>query len=611
MKDEVMATERSWVGRPSRWGGAAWGFFFVAVIALGQEPANPLKPLDRSSPRAALKTFLDSGDALGSFLVQEYLPSPTRAEYHRMGSHVDQFTQGLDLSHVPPAARIKTGRAAAIALYEILSRIPLPPFAEIPDAEPFGGSDSTNIAHWVIPNTEIALVRQPDGPCRGEFLFSAETVAKADDYYSRVQKLAYARPVPLENFHDIMVYGGGWMVPHSWIKGMPAWLRGSLAGQAAWKWIALVLILGVFVVLMGLAFRLSRCGNSEHRFRQALAQLAFPAFLLLAIPALAGLLLVQVNLLDQVGSAVELAATAIMYVAGAWIAWRASLVVAETIIASPRIAPEGIDAHLTLICSRLLGLLGAAWVLALGADQLGVPVYGIIAGLGVGGLALALAAQPTIENLIGGLSLFADKPIQIGDLCRCGDNEGTIEAIGIRSTRIRGLDRTLTTIPNAELSKMAIVNYGRRDRILIHSVIGVRYETSQDQMRYLLVQIREMLLAHPHIHPDLARVRFVGFGTSSLDIEIFAYAATRNKTEFLRIREEIWLRVMDLIEQSGTGFAFPSQTLYMACDNGLDATRTRAAEAQARQWRDDARLPFPEGAPAEAATKNRRETESP
>jgi MscS family membrane protein len=206
---------------------------------------------------------------------------------------------------------------------------------------------------------------------------------------------------------------------------------------------------------------------------------------------------------------------------------------------------------------------------------------------------VALAAQPTVENLIGGFTLFADKPIRVGDACRCGSDEGTVESIGIRSTRIRGADRTLTTIPNAALSKLSIVNFAQRDRMLFKSVIGVRYETSPEQLRYLLVKIREMLLGHPRIHPDSARARFVGFGPSSLDVEVSAYVVTRDGAEFLGIQEDVLLRVMDIVEQTGTGFAFPSQTLYFGRDKGLDTIETEAAQDQVRQWRDEGRLPSP------------------
>ncbi|MFN0066377.1 MAG: mechanosensitive ion channel family protein, partial [Limisphaerales bacterium] len=501
---------------PARFNIAAWLILLAALAAPGQEPVSPLKPPDRSSPRAALKTFLDSGDAVGAFLARDYLPSPSRAEFNRLVSMGDQLLPALDLSQVPPATRAKAGRVAALALYDVLSRIQLPPTDEIPAADELIAPAGTNATRWVIPNTEITLVRAPSGPHSGEFLFSAETVAKADNFYEQVRGLAYVRPVPLENMRDIVVRGGGWLVPYAWVQAMPAWLLRPLAGQAAWKWIGLALILGTFGLLLRLAYRLSRRGSGERPFLRALAQAVLPAFLLVAVPVVAYLTLAQLNLRGGPATVVELVATAVMYLAGAWIAWRIAPVVAEAIIASPHIAPESVDAHLIRICTRLLGIIAGATLLAVGTDRLGLPVYGIVAGLGVGGLAIALAAQPTIENLIGGLSLFADKSIRVGDYCRCGSDEGTVEAIGIRSTWIRGTDRTLTTIPNAALSKMSVVNFGRRDQTLIQSVIGVRYETGPEQLRHLLVKIRELLLSHPSIEPGSARARFIGFGASSL-----------------------------------------------------------------------------------------------
>jgi len=582
---------------PARFTMVLWGCLLVALTALGQDPAHPLKPPDRSSPRAALKTFLEAGDALGAFLARDYLPSPSRAKFHHLRSLVETALQGLDLSEVPPAARGKTGRAAATALYETLSRIQLPPFEEIPDTGQLSRPAGTNAARWVIPNTEIALERVPSGPHQGEFLFSPETLAKANDFYERVRGSAFTRPVPLEDLKEIITAGGGWLVPHRWIQALPAWLRAPLAGQAGWKWIGLVLVLGVFALFLRVAYHLSHRGINQHPFLEALAAAALPAFVLLATPAFAYLARVQLNFIGRVGSGIEMGATAVMFLACAWISWRFAPVAAEAIIASPHIAPESIDAHLIRICARLLGIIAGAGLLAVGAERLGVPLYGVLAGLGVGGVAIALAAQPTIENLIGGLSLFADKPIRVGDFCKYGADLGTVEAIGMRSTRIRGIDRTLTTIPNAVFSKMPVVNLTKRDRMLIKSVIGVRYETSPEQLRYLLIKIRELLLGHPRIHPDPARARFIGYGASSLDIEVFAYVTTSDWAEFLGIREDVLLRIMDIIKESGTGFALPSQTLYFARDQGLNANRINAAETQVRNWREEGRLPFPDFSP--------------
>ena len=579
---------------PLHWLTGSLTLCFITLVAFGQEPVHPLKPPDRSSPRAALKTFLDSGDAVVTFMARDYLPSPSRAEFHHLLSLASTTLQCLDLSEIPPAARTKSGRAAAIALYDALSKIQLPPFEEIPDAGPFNQTVGTNAARWAIPHTEIVLERALSGPQQGEFLFNAHTVERAGEFSKRVRGLPYIRPVPLELPHEIIANGGGWMIPYRWIQALPAWLRTPLGGQAGWKWIALALVLGLFVLLARSAYSLSRRGNSEHPFLQALAQLTLPAFFLLATPVLAYLALVQINMTGHSGSMIELAVTAVMFIAGAWLSWRIAPVVAEAIIASPSIAPESIDAHLIRICTRLLGIVGAAALLAMGADRLGLPLYGIIAGLGVGGLAIALAAQPTIENLIGGLSLFADKPIRVGDFCKYGTDVGTVEAIGIRSTRIRGLDRTVTTIPNAVLSKMPVVNFALRDRMMLKAVIGLRYETTPEQLRYVLAKLRELLLAHPKVTAEPARVRYIGFGESSVNLEIFAYVGTNDWNEFLGIQEDIYLRVMDVIASSGTGFAFPSRTLYFTRDAGLDLEKSAAAMEQVRQWRAAQKLPFPD-----------------
>jgi MscS family membrane protein len=562
-----------------------------------QSDAHPLAPPDRSSPRAALATFLASGDALGRFLRDDYLPSPTRAEYHRVLALADAALQSLDLGQVPPAARTKTGRAAAIALYVTLSRIPLPATDSIPDLGSMPPPSGTNAVRWVIPNTEIALVRTPGRPHDDDFLFAPETVARAEEFYQRVLDRPYLRQVPLENLREITLRGGGWMIRHAWIAALPDWLRAPLAGQSVWKWIALTATLAGAAFASRPAYALSHRGSPDRPFVQALAQLALPAYFLLAAPAFAYLALVQINVIGTVGSRVQLGVTAVLYLAGAWISWRLAPVVAEALIASPRIAPESIDAHFIRISARLLGIVAATSLLVAGADQLGLPLYGVLAGLGVGGLAIALAAQPAIENLLGGLSLYADKPVRIGDLCRYGTDTGTVEAIGLRSTRMRGQDRTLTTIPNAVLSKLPVVNLSRRDKMLVQTVLGVRYETRPDQLRHLLAKIRETLLSHPRIESRSVRVRFVAFGASSLDLEIVAYVTTRERDDFLAVQEDVLLRIMDLVAESGTGLAFPSQTLYLARDGGVDDAKASAAETEVHAWRAESRLPFPDFSP--------------
>jgi MscS family membrane protein len=226
-------------------------------------------------------------------------------------------------------------------------------------------------------------------------------------------------------------------------------------------------------------------------------------------------------------------------------------------------------------------------------SNFGFNVAALLAGLGVGGIAVALAAQKTIENLFGGVILYTDRPVRVGDFCRFGDKMGTVEEIGIRSTRIRTLDHTVITIPNAMFSNMEIDNITARERIRLLAVVTVRYETTPDQLRYILVEIRKLLYSHERIIPDTPRVRFINFGAFSLDIEVLAYSNTTDWAEFLGIREDIFLRIMDIIEASGTGFAFPSQTLYMGKDDGLNAERVREISAKVQKWREGSEIYLP------------------
>jgi MscS family membrane protein len=237
-----------------------------------------------------------------------------------------------------------------------------------------------------------------------------------------------------------------------------------------------------------------------------------------------------------------------------------------------------------LACVALIGILQA----------LGFNVTGLLAGLGIGGIALALAAQKTVENLIGGLMVMTDKPVKIGDFCQFGTRSGWVEDVGFRSTRIRTLDRSVVSIPNAEFSNIQIENLSDRDRIRFFTTINLRYETTADQLRATLVELRKLFIGHPKIAADPLRIRLVGFGASSLDVEIQSYVMTTDPNEFSAIREDLLLRIMDIVAAIGTGFAFPSQTVYMAKDGGPDADKTRASEERIRALRNDGRLPFPD-----------------
>jgi MscS family membrane protein len=183
----------------------------------------------------------------------------------------------------------------------------------------------------------------------------------------------------------------------------------------------------------------------------------------------------------------------------------------------------------------------------------------ILAGLGVGGLAVALAAQKTIENLFGGISVIGDRPVLVGDVCRFGDRTGTVMHIGLRSTRIRTPDRTIVSVPNAQFSAMELENISGRDKIWFHPTLNLRRDTTSDQLLKVLSSFREILKGQPKVETGKMPVRFIGVGPYSLDIEADAYVKTSDGDEFLAIRQDLLIQMLKAVEQAGTGLAVPIQ----------------------------------------------------
>jgi MscS family membrane protein len=259
-------------------------------------------------------------------------------------------------------------------------------------------------------------------------------------------------------------------------------------------------------------------------------------------------------------------------------------------MSSDKISMVQLGRKLSKIMAVIVGTLAIFYIA-------GINIAAVLTGLGIGGIAIAFAAQKTLENLFGGIMIISDQPIRVGDFCRAGDHLGTVENIGLRSTRIRTLKRTVVSVPNSQLALMSLENFTIRDKIWFHHTLHLRYETTADQLRYILAGIRKMLYEHSKVESPSARVRFVGFGNSSLDLEVFAYVLETEYEPFLHIQEDLLLRITDIVEASGSGFAFPSQTTYLAGDAGLDAAKRQKAIETVRQWREQGKLPFPDFSP--------------
>ncbi len=205
----------------------------------------------------------------------------------------------------------------------------------------------------------------------------------------------------------------------------------------------------------------------------------------------------------------------------------------------------------------LIGLLTAVYLL-------GFNPTAALAGLGIGGIAIALAAQKTLENVLGGVSIIFDHALEVGDTLQVGNTLdtmttiGTVEEIGLRSTRVRTRDRSVVSIPNGQLATLSLENLSSKDKFWFHPSVRLRYDTKAAQMRSILEGLDDLLAHHARIEPESIHVRFLEFGTSSLELEVFAYVMTKDRLEFLEVQEELLLRIMETVEAAGAQIALQS-----------------------------------------------------
>ena len=475
-----------------------------------QSPRNPLEPVDTSSPRATFLAFRDNTElAYRSWLAREGA-AQTDAQIRRA-------LRTLDLPDVGEALLFGIGIADALYLYETLSRIDLPPLDAIPDATAVAAQ---HLTRWSIPGTEITIAKVADGERAGEFLFTSATVARAHRFYDLVKD----RPVqrgPADVIETWRAASGDAMpaVLAAEIWRLPRWAFLPISGQPLWKWLAVLLGGLAAAGIAWLAWWLGRALDKRARGAGIDWRAGRPAAVLCAIAAATGLqVFVEQAVLfrEQPGVVASAAITVVRYLLLAWLVAVLIGGIGGAVTRRFALGKGSLDAALIRLCFRILSIIGALLVVVEAANDFGLSITPIIAGLGIGGLAVALAIRPTLENIIGGFVLFADRPVRVGEFCSFGDRVGTVEEIGLRSTRVRGLDRTVITVPNADFAQLQIVNYTRRDMNLFQSSIGLRYETTPDQLRYVAARIRKLLIQHNKVVPDPARVRLNAFGDFGL-----------------------------------------------------------------------------------------------
>lgn len=543
--------------------------------ATAVEDTPPDDPLERGSPHGAITGFLEAA----------------RARDH------ERAAQYLDLFDLPAGERAEQGPVLARQLKLVLDRVlwvepdemSAAGHGNLEDGLPsknldrIAGKSDKDVPTFYLergprdptpvdPSAKVAV------PTDGTPIWrvSSTTVKRIPDLYDRFGPGALGRILP------------------------PAFVEVAVLEIYLWQWLALVVaMVAAYVVGILAAAVLRRAAQpiirrSRSELDDKLVDLTVgPLRLAVAVGAFAAIVPV-LGLTLPAETFFRNACKVLTIVSLTWLVLRSIDLVADAI--QRRLVARGQESATYLVPTGTKALKFALGVLVILAalQTFGFNISTLIAGLGVGGLAVALALRPTLENIFGGIAVLVDEPVRPGQFCKFGGQVGTVEEVGLRSTRVRTLDRTVITVPNSEFSTLQIENFARRDRIRLITTLGLRYETTADQLRFVIAELRRMLRAHPKVLPDPFRVRFVNFGAYSLDLEVFLYVDTTDFNEFLAVKEDLYLRMIDVVESSGTGFAFPSNTTYLARDGGLDDEKGRAAEKAVEGWRSEKALPFPE-----------------
>ncbi|MEA3412096.1 MAG: mechanosensitive ion channel family protein [Pseudomonadota bacterium] len=473
-----------------KWIGAILiAFCLFPPYVLAEEP-HPLEPLDTSSPGATLYGLLEQVEEALRFGKRELWVEPTFSKFLRQQATIQQARRALDLSEVPIASRREVGVTAGVYLYEVLSRIELPTLDEIPDAASFDEEPAT----YTVPRTEITLVRIGEGERAGEFLFSPETVSRAEEFYKRSKLLPYTREVLQPDLVGMLANNPGWMIPARITDGLPAALKKTFFGHALWKWLGLLAMLLLFTGLLLLLRRLIRTHPARRPAWQYLRRLALPLAVLIILPIFVRL--ANVSILNFGGAVAEwigLVSATIAVLAATWTVWLLPMLLAELIIASPSVREGSLNAHLVRLVGRIIGIVLAIVVIFFGASLVGVPLLGMVAGVSIGGLAVALATQDTLKNLLGSLMIYMDKPYEVGHRINVKGHDGVVEEIGLRSTKIRLLNGPVTTIPNEKMATEDIVNVAKRPFIQRIFNVRIAVDTSPDKIGEALGILRDIV----------------------------------------------------------------------------------------------------------------------
>lgn len=535
-----------------------------------------------------------SGDATG--VESSATPSPSVPEAHRSaratmrsflaafdpaiegGVQLDEATACLDLSDLPPSLAGNQGGNLATQLKDVIDRTVYVVFEEIPDdpqGEPFVFLDHAEGRIVIAPNDQ------------GEWLFSPATVATIPELWQATQTQELVEGVT--------------EAPRT----LPLWLRAQMPEALQqrvfllehWQWIGLLLLAFVGVMLERLVTwvadrillsYLRRRWQAVERFRGVTRPLGVVAMTLVWYFGVR-LLSLPLWVLNPINWLVTPAIAAALV----WLLYRLVDVAGAVFESRATTTASKLDDLLVPLFRKSAKLILIAFGLLFVLQQMGAQIGSLLAGLGLGGLAFALAAQDTVRNLFGSITVLLDRPFAVGDWVEVGGVEGTVEEVGMRSTRVRTFYNSLITLPNANLIETAVDNYGAREYRRWSTKLTITYNTPPEKVEAFCEGVRELIRRHPYTRKDVYHVYLNSFDSSSLSVLLYMFFKTPDWATELRERHRLAVDILRLAQSLGVEFAFPTQTVHLFKEEhpAADARLTQegSLHEQVAHWEELAR----------------------
>jgi len=498
-------------------------------------PGAQEDPLRRETPRSAFLGFVEASQRGSRAAAAEYLQWPRQKMPIGKEDAAEQllfvlnhgFEGNLDRLSRDPGGNAMDGLA--------------------PDRERAG---TAVLANGERVDIYLTRVQQPSGV--SIWLVAADTVAEIPRMYSHSGLPQLERRLP--KFLRSSSFGE-----------LPLWVPLALLALVPVLFLVSRLFMGIVLGALRLYFRL-RGRPVRVRRSRAWQALSWPSAFLLTL-GLHRLIspMVGIPLLHR--QYYSRTITVLLLAGIVWWLWRAVDLVAERIRDHVQLVNPQTAQSIHVLGRRLLKGIALFIAFLAGLAAFGVDLTATLAGLGIGGVALAFASQKTLENVFSGIFVLSDRSIVVGDVCQIGQHVGEVVDVGLRSMQLRTVKRTVVYVPNGTLATMEVENLTRRDKFLFNPIVGLRYETTLEQLQRVTTDIRASLITDARVENSTLRVRFVRFGAYSLDVEVFAYVHAADYPAFLGVQEELLMRIMGIVKYAGTGFAFPSQTMYMRSDS--------------------------------------------